>query len=213
MKKLKAIREDYNRLQLKKSQLSKDPLKMFKKWMKASIKNKVQEPTAFTLSTVDGKGRPCSRIVLLKGFDDRGFHFYTNYGSNKADQLKNNPNVSMNFFWREMHRQVRIEGRVKKMSRKETKAYFSQRPRMSQIGAWTSSQSDILTDRKTLSTRMRLFIKRFKGVENIPCPKFWGGYIIEPRAIEFWQGRQSRLHDRFQYKKIKKNWVINRLWP
>lgn len=213
MRKLQSIREDYHIGKLNKRSLSKNPIKSFKKWMGQALKQNVLEPTSFVLGTVDRKGKPSSRVVLLKGFDERGFHFYTNYNSKKAQDIEANPNVSMNFFWREIHRQVRVEGRVKKMTKKESAEYFALRPRLSQIGAWTSDQSETLKDRKTMSSRMKQLIKKFEKMETVPCPPHWGGYIIKPKAIEFWQGRQNRLHDRFRYELKKGMWNLKRLWP
>lgn len=182
--------------------------------MDAALDSDIQEPTAFTLCTCDEKGRPSSRILLLKGFDERGFHFYTNYESHKAQDMASNPNVAMNLFWNSLHRQVRVEGRISKMKRKESKAYFSQRPRASKIGAWASDQSQVLESRSLLEKRQKKMEKKFAGKKDVPCPAHWGGYIIEPRVIEFWQGRESRLHDRFRYTNSKKEgWKIERLWP
>ena len=160
MKKLRHIRQDYDLFKLKKSHLTKNPMKFFRKWMDAALDSDIQEPTAFTLCTCDEKGRPSSRILLLKGFDERGFHFYTNYDSHKAQDMASNPNVAMNLFWNSLHRQVRVEGRISKMKRKESKAYFSQRPRGSKIGAWASDQSHLYQSDKNALSETDPMIKR-----------------------------------------------------
>lgn len=214
MKKLRHIRQDYDLFKLKKSHLTKNPMKLFRQWMDMALDSDIQEPTAFTLCTCDIKGHPSSRILLLKGFDDRGFHFYTNYDSHKAMDMKSNPRVAMNIFWDVLHRQVRVEGTISKMKRKESEAYFRQRPRDSQIGAWVSEQSKELPSRSMLEKRQKKIEKRFAAEETVPCPPNWGGYILSPKVIEFWQGRESRLHDRFRYARSKsEGWKIDRLWP
>jgi pyridoxamine 5'-phosphate oxidase len=214
MEKLKHVRQDYNLYELKKSHLTKDPMKLFKKWMQGALDQEIEEPTAMDLCTVNAKGRPSCRIVLLKGFDERGFLFYTNYNSQKGREMEDNPHVALNIFWKPLHRQVRVEGLVEKVPRKESEAYFASRPRASQVGAWSSSQSEVLKSRKALLKRYDKNELKFAGKAKVPCPPHWGGYVVRPTAVEFWQGRTSRLHDRFRYE-LKKDgsWKAERLWP
>lgn len=214
MKKLEGIRKDYDLFKLKKSGLKDNPMELFDEWMQAALETKVDEPTAFALSTVDKYGIPSSRILLLKSYDERGFHFYTNYKSAKAKEMNKNPNVALNIHWKPLHRQVRVVGVVKQMKRKESEAYFSKRPRGSQLGAWASDQSKVLKSRNQLKERLKQVEKQFSDFKKVPCPPDWGGYIIQPEMIEFWQGRESRLHDRFRYTNCGEgDWSIDRLWP
>jgi pyridoxamine 5'-phosphate oxidase len=165
------------------------------------------------LSTVDGENRPTCRTVLLKSFDENGFVFYTNYESNKAQHIEANPNVAMLFFWSDSARQVRIRGRAERMSAAETLKYFVSRPRGSQIGAWVSAQSSVISSRSLLETKFQEIKTKFKNKE-VPLPSFWGGYRVVPDVIEFWQGRRNRLHDRFQYSRQDDgSWTIERLAP
>lgn len=172
------------------------------------------EPTAMTLSTATRNGKPSSRVVLLKGFDAiHGFMFYTNYESRKAQEIKDNPHASILFYWPDEERQIRVEGKIKKLPKPFNETYFHQRPRSSRIGAWSSAQSKTLRDRKDLDHLVELMGEYFGDVKPIPLPPFWGGYGLAPSYFEFWQGRPSRLHDRMIYKKVKTEWKIERLYP
>ena len=189
-----------------------NPFKQFSKWLNEAIRNKVFESTAMTLSTVN-KRKVSSRIVLLKGIENNSFVFYTNFNSRKSKELKNNKNVAAVFWWPQLGKQVRIEGYVKLVNKKRSDHYFSTRSRKSQIGAWASNQSSVLKDRKTLLKKFELIKKRFANKEVLR-PNFWSGYEINPFLIEFWQGRENRLHDRIIYKKInQKKWKKYRLNP
>ena len=189
-----------------------NPFKQFSKWLNEAIRNKVFESTAMTLSTVN-KRKVSSRIVLLKGIENNSFVFYTNFNSRKSKELKNNKNVAAVFWWPQLGKQVRIEGYVKLVNKKRSDHYFSTRSRKSQIGAWASNQSSVLKDRKTLLKKFELIKKRFANKEVLR-PNFWAGYEINPFLIEFWLGRENRLHDRIVYKKIsQKKWKKYRLNP
>ena len=190
-----------------------NPFKQFSKWLNEAIKNKIFESTAMTLSTVNKINKVSSRIVLLKGIENNSFVFYTNINSRKSKELKNNKNVAAVFWWPQIGKQIRIEGYVKLVDKKRADYYFSTRSRKSQIGAWASNQSSILKDRKTLLKRFEIIKKRFVN-KDVLRPKFWSGYEIKPFLIEFWQGRENRLHDRIVYKKInQKRWKKYRLNP
>lgn len=213
-KKLANLREDYSKKELDISDVSKNPIKQFKVWMKEALKGEVPEPNAMTLSTVTPDGLPTGRIVLLKDLDKKGFTFYTNYESDKGKEMAKNKNVALTFIWLELERQVRIEGVVKKVSRKTSEKYFQSRPKTSQMGAWVSSQSKVIKNRKVLEKNMKDLEKQYKDAEILPCPPHWGGYIVQPVSIEFWQGRRSRLHDRIRYKLTKNGkWKMERLAP
>jgi len=213
-KKLSHLREDYSKKELDISDVAKNPIKQFKIWMKEALKSEVPEPNAMTLSTVNPDGLPSGRIVLLKALDKNGFTFYTNYTSDKGKDMAKNKNVALTFVWLELERQVRIEGIVKKVSRKNSEKYFQSRPKKSQMGAWVSSQSEVIENRKVLEESMKDLEKKYKNKEVLPCPPHWGGYLVQPVAIEFWQGRRSRLHDRIRYKLTKKGkWKMERLAP
>ncbi len=213
-KKLAHLREDYSKKELDTSDVSKNPIKQFKVWIKEALKSEVPEPNAMTLSTVNPDGLPTGRIVLLKDIAKDGFTFYTNYNSDKGNDMAKNKNVALTFVWLELERQVRIEGIVKKVSRKTSKKYFQSRPKKSQMGAWVSSQSAVIKNRKVLENSMKDLEKKYKDAEVLPCPPHWGGYLVQPVVIEFWQGRRSRLHDRIRYKLTKKGkWKMERLAP
>jgi len=197
--------------ELSESSVAPDPFVQFGNWFEEYLNSSPLEPNAFVLSTADADGRPASRVVLLKGFDPRGFVFFTNYESKKAHDLDANPNAALNFFWPELERQVRISGVAERTSVEESEVYFASRPPASQIGAWASKQSGILSDRKELEERFDDVKNRFS--DEIPCPPFWGGYRVVPTSFEFWQGRRSRLHDRICYEKIDAGWRIFRLYP
>ena len=210
---LSEIRKEYSRGVLDESASAKDPLVQFEKWFQEAIKAEIPEPSAMNLATVSENGLPSSRIVLLKGIEGGSFVFYTNYQSRKGNQLDESPVCALTFFWPELERQVRIEGAAKRMPEDASIAYFQSRPRDSQVGAWASPQSTIIANRNILEERVKEIEKRFKGQPVLPKPKQWGGFRVEPHWIEFWQGRQSRLHDRILYSRTDKGWKINRLAP
>lgn len=213
-KKLASLREDYSKKELDISDVYKNPIKQFGVWMKEALRSEVPEPNAMTLSTVSPDGLPSGRIVLLKDLSDKGFTFYTNYMSDKGKDMAKNKNVALTFVWLELERQVRIEGIIKKVSRKKSEKYFQSRPKKSQMGAWVSSQSKVIKNRQVLEDSMKELEKKYKNEEVLPCPPHWGGYLVQPVAIEFWQGRRSRLHDRIRYKLTKKGaWKKERLAP
>ncbi|MEJ2004470.1 MAG: pyridoxamine 5'-phosphate oxidase [Cyclobacteriaceae bacterium] len=207
------LRREYSKQVLNESAINEDPLKQFEAWFSEAVKSEVPEPNAMTLSTVSEQGFPSGRIVLLKGIQDDGFVFYTNYQSSKARDMEKNGIVALTFFWGELERQVRIQGTVKKVSRETSENYFKTRPRDSQVGAWVSPQSSPIKNRKILEERKKQIIERFKDEETLPLPKQWGGYHVDPFLFEFWQGRPSRLHDRILYTREKESWNIRRLAP
>lgn len=205
------IRSEYSRHELSESMVAADPFVQFDAWMAEAIAAEVNEPTAMTLSTVE-ESRPSSRVVLLKGFDDRGFVFFTNYESRKGREIGSNPNVSLNFFWPELQRQVNISGEAGRVSEEESSEYFESRPLASRIGACASAQSSVLDSRLRLEERVaELTVKYSDG--NVPLPPFWGGFRVVPDRFEFWQGRRSRLHDRIVYECVDDAWQIVRLSP
>lgn len=189
-----------------------DPIQLFGRWFEASRKAGILLPEAMTLATASADGAPSARMVLLKGFDEGGFEFYTNLGSRKADELTTNPRAALCFHWGVLQRQVRIEGDVVQLSRKASAAYFRTRTRGSRIGAWASRQSQTLEQRELLAQQVREIEKRFEGGE-VPLPDFWGGYRLEPQSIEFWQGRADRLHDRLLFQRERDGWSSRRLYP
>jgi len=193
-----ALRRSATGFALDREDLNDDPIVQFEDWFRYACESVPLDPNAVTLSTVDSEQRPSSRTVLLKSFDERGFVFYTNYESKKAVHIENNPNVSLLFFWSDAARQVKIRGKAEKLSTKESLAYFLSRPRGSQIGAWVSAQSSVISSRSMLESKFQEIKKKFKD-RDISLPSFWGGYRVVPEEIEFWQGRRNRLHDRFRY--------------
>jgi pyridoxamine 5'-phosphate oxidase len=208
-----SARRDYRRSALDERDLAPEPIAQFKAWLAEAVAADTLDPTAMTLATADGEGRPSARIVLLKGCDERGFAFYTNYASRKAQELESNPQAALVFYWPVLDRQVRIEGRVDKITRAETAAYFATRPLDSQLGAWASRQSEPVAGRGPLDRAFAAAAERFAGGE-VPVPDFWGGYRLRPSRLEFWQGRESRLHDRLVYRRGEDGvWVIERLQP
>lgn len=210
---LQDIRKDYKLASLNKKDMLPDPFQQFEKWFNEVIESRVDEPNAMTLATVSKDGKPSARIVLLKGFDERGFYFYTNYESRKALELAENPNAALVFFWKELERQVRIEGKVRKTSPDMSDTYFHSRPEKSRIGAWASPQSRIIASRDFLDQEVKKVEERFKNMP-VTRPSFWGGYVLQPEKVEFWQGRSSRLHDRIHYSPGEEGrWQIERLAP
>lgn len=208
-----ALRRNYTQESLSKTAANPDPIAQFDHWFSEAMNSALPEPNAMTLATATDDGKPSARIVLLKGFDHQGFVFYTNYESRKGQELDNNPQAALLFCWLELERQVRIEGTVERVSPAESKAYFQSRPRESQIGAWASPQSRVIEGRFILEEKVQELATTFKHDEVLPIPAFWGGYRVRPELIEFWQGRQSRLHDRIRYTREKIGWTIERLAP
>jgi len=206
-------RRDYLHAELCRADLHVSPLEQFHAWLVDAKKyTPVLEATAMTLSTASAEGEVSSRIVLLKGYDENGFRFFTNTGSRKAQQIASNSSVSLLFYWESMERQIQINGRACLLPRTETEAYFAIRPRESRLAAWASSQSEVIPDRKTLEMRVAEMRTRFTDLE-VPTPDFWSGYLVTPHQYEFWQGRSNRLHDRFRYQLREGSWAIDRLSP
>jgi pyridoxamine 5'-phosphate oxidase len=209
---LATLRRQYGRTRLERESLDADPFRQFRQWMDEAVALDLVDANAMSLATVGAAGEPSIRTVLLKAFDERGFVFYTNYESQKAQQIGENPHVAMLFYWREFERQVKIRGRAEKISTAESAKYFLTRPRESQLGAWASPQSRVI-DARTFLERVYEEAK-LKFVEGeIPVPSFWGGYRVVPSTIEFWQGGTNRLHDRFQYSREGAGWKIDQLAP
>jgi pyridoxamine 5'-phosphate oxidase len=206
------IRKDYKLQTLLEADVAQDPIVQFGKWWDEAVKSEIDEVNAMTLATADKNNIPSARIVLLKGYDKNGFVFFTNYQSHKGEQLLQNPNACLVFFWKELERQIRITGTVEKIRSVESDAYFSSRPAGSRIGAWASPQSSVIANRTVIEEKLKDFEQQF-GDNNIPRPPHWGGYIVKPVQMEFWQGRTSRLHDRMQYTLQEGSWVIERLAP
>lgn len=207
------IRHDFDsHPPLLEENLAADPLQQFERWFKEALDSGIAEPNAFVLATVSADGMPSQRTVLLKYFDEHGFVFYTNYSSRKAQEMAGNAQVSMLFPWLALQRQVKIQGRVEKVSREQTLRYFLSRPRDSQLGAWTSPQSRVIDSRAMLLNQWAKMKEKFaRG--DVPLPDFWGGYRIVPTLLEFWQGQPSRLHDRFEYTRSDNAWQRARLAP
>ena len=207
------VRTDYRKGKLRREDLKPDPIEMFNLWLEDAIAAAVIEPTAMSLATVDAEGKPFLRTVLLKGLDARGFVFFTNLESRKAEHLAANPHVSLMFPWLALERQIVVRGRAQKISALESLKYFMSRPRESQLAAWASRQSRAISSRKVLEMEWSKLKEKF-GMGKIPLPSFWGGYRVQPEAIEFWQGGPNRLHDRFEYTaQPGGGWLIERLSP
>ena len=206
------IRRDFSLKTLDESDVLADPLEMLALWIDNAMEAEALEPNAMTLSTVSAEGKPSSRVVLLKELKPVGLVFFTNYDSRKGREIETNRYAAVNFIWHELERQVRVEGIISKLSEVESDTYYNIRPRDSRIGAWASPQSQIIPNRQYLEERVSNYAKEFEGKE-INRPANWGGYIIEPELIEFWQGRKNRLHDRIEYKKEAGIWVTKRLAP
>ncbi len=206
------LRNEYTLNGLDASDVLPDPIAQFRLWFDAALQASVPEPNAMHISTVTAEGRPDGRIVLLKDVSEAGFVFYTNYESRKGRELIGQPFATLTFFYPELERQIRIEGHVEKVSANESDDYFNSRPRGSQIGAWVSHQSLVIDSRDVLENRQRELESQFLG-QPVPRPPYWGGFRVVPDAVEFWQGRPSRLHDRIRYRKEAQNWLIERLAP
>lgn len=212
---LAGIRKTYSLRELTEESVAGNPFTQFSTWLEEAIQAGVPEPTAMILSTADAAGVPSARVVLLKGLEEDAFRFFTNYRSHKGRDLAENPAVALTFFWPELERQVRVEGRVEKGSGPQSDAYYRSRPLGSRIGAWASEQSQPVANRQELETAQAAYEQRFAGQEQIPRPKHWGGYHVYPTLIEFWQGRPNRLHDRIVYTRsaAADSWQIGRLAP
>ena len=209
---LEDTRREYQYGRLTRESLQDSPMDQFTFWIEQAIESNLSDPTAMCLATVDAQGKPWQRTVLLKGFDEKGFMFYTNLGSRKAVDIEGNANVSLIFPWMPLDRQVIVGGRAEKLSKTEVLKYFIKRPRGSQLAAWASKQSSRLTSRQALEAQF-IQMKQKYAAGEVPLPDFWGGFRVVPAEIEFWQGGESRLHDRFQYLLDDKGWVISRLAP
>lgn len=209
---LAELRKEYTLAGLRRKDLLPNPILQFQAWFEAALKDQPGEPHAMTLATVNREGLPSARIVLLRGIDSRGFSFFTNYSSRKGRELEANPNAALVFHWAALERQVCIAGTVSKVSREESELYFQSRPKGSRLAAWASKQSDVLLNREMLEKELdRVTLQH---PENVPLPPHWGGFLLAPTSIEFWQGRPSRLHDRFRYSyQSDGNWKIDRLAP
>jgi|SRR5688572_6120966 len=210
---LSKLRKDYSMMALNEADVDKDPIVQFEKWLVDAANAEINEPNAMVLSTVDQQNHPHSRIVLLRNVDEKGFVFYTNYESNKGKEIEYQPMVALNFFWTEIERQVRIEGLVTKLGIVESNDYYQSRPRENQVSAWASPQSKIVSSRQALEKLWKDTEARWKNFVEIEKPPFWGGYIVKPTMIEYWQGRPGRLHDRLQYRLHMDKWELNRLAP
>ncbi len=213
MKNLADLRNEYTKASLDIAAVDKNPINQFNHWFSEALTLEVLEPNAMNLATINETGRPSSRIVLLKGVEDGGFIFFTNYQSHKGRDLEKNPACALTFFWPELERQIRIEGIAERISAEESEKYFKTRPRGSQIGAWASPQSSIIKDRTLLEDRVNQLEKKFEGESTLPKPNQWGGFAVSPILLEFWQGRKNRLHDRIQYTKVDGKWIIHQLAP
>ncbi len=210
---LTALRRSYALETLSEKDVRHDPIAQFDYWFREALNSQLLEPNAMTLATVDAQGQPSARIVLLKSFDQQGFVFYTNYESRKGEDLAARPRAALLFAWLELERQIRIEGSVEKVSEAESLEYFQSRPFGSQIGAWASPQSRPISGREVLENAVATLQKEYADVPALPLPPFWGGYRVRPERMEFWQGRENRLHDRIRYTRSGGHWTIERLAP
>jgi pyridoxamine 5'-phosphate oxidase len=209
---LSGERREYEGMHLDPAEVASDPIEQFRTWFAAARDSGIFEPEAMTLSTVDAEGRPSSRFVLLRGLDERGFCFYTNYESAKGRQLAAHPYSALTFGWLTIHRSVRIEGRAERLSAADSDAYFASRPRGAQLGAWASPQSAVIAGREQLDAALAAAEERFAG-GPVPRPEHWGGFLVRPERVEFWEGRPNRLHDRVRYERDGDGWRIERLAP
>lgn len=210
--KIANLRNNYMLNELLENNVSRNPINQFTEWFNDALNSEMKEANAMVLSTVSS-GKPKARVVLLKGFDENGFVFFTNYNSHKGAELEGNNFAALTFFWDVLERQVRVEGEISKLSVKESEEYFWSRPRESQIGAWVSHQSETILGRETLDEKLEFYNQKFASETVIPKPPHWGGYVLKPESIEFWQGRPNRLHDRILYSLENENWKIERLSP
>ena len=215
MSDLADLRQEYARAKLSRDHVTDDPIEQFRDWFDDVQDSEVEEPNAMTLATAAADGTPSARIVLLKGLDERGFHFYTNYESRKGTDLSQNPHAALVFLWKPLERQVRIEGRVEQLPDEESTAYFHRRPRGAQLGAWASPQSHAVESREALEQNLEEVAAEYEDRDEIPRPAHWGGYVVRPTEIEFWQGRPNRLHDRLRYRRAdtEDDWTLERLAP
>lgn len=214
MKPIKDLRLEYSKESLDVSDVVSNPVQQFERWMNEALDADLIEPYAMTLSTVGNNLKPSSRIVLLRGISPLGLTFFTNYESKKGQNLLENPQAALNFFWPELERQVRIEGTVQKTSQEESTAYFHSRPKGNRLGAWASDQSRPIESKEALQIKAQKIEVHYENEDTVPCPEHWGGYRLIPNYFEFWQGRPSRLHDRIFYEKDESgNWKIGRLQP
>ena len=213
---IESLRKDYHLKTLNENEVFEDPIRQFQKWFKEAEEANVDEPNIMVLSTSDSENRPSSRVLLLKGVDEEGFRFYTNYESEKGQTIAENPQVSLMFLWYKTQQQVRIKGTAYKLSPEDSERYFQSRPKNSQIGAWASPQSQVIENRDVLENKVAEITEKYADQEVLPKPPHWGGYIVKPYQIEFWQGRPSRLHDRLRYTLTElnpKKWTLERLAP
>ncbi len=215
MSDLADLRRQYAQAKLSRDHVADDPIEQFRDWFDEALDADVHEPNAMTLATAAPDAAPSARIVLLKGLDDRGFHFYTNYESRKGTEIDQNPHVALVFWWGPLERQVRIEGEATRLPDEESTEYFHSRPRGSQLGAWASPQSRVVDSREALKDHLDAVTDEYADDERIPRPSHWGGYVVQPTEIEFWQGRPNRLHDRLRYRRSAPDaeWTIDRLAP
>ncbi|MDZ4748120.1 MAG: pyridoxamine 5'-phosphate oxidase [Saprospiraceae bacterium] len=214
MKNIEDLRKSYHLGSLDTKDLTPDPLDLFRQWWHAAIEAEIDEANAMTLATVNEKGQPSARIVLLKGLHEDGLEFFTNYQSRKAIEMEENRHVALLFFWKEMERQVRIEGLVEKVTRERSEQYFQSRPRGSQVGAWSSPQTQVIPDRSVIENNIKETEEKYTAFDPLPLPDHWGGYLVKPHQYEFWQGKPDRLHDRFRFVQQDDGlWGVDRLAP
>ncbi len=206
-----SLRVSYEQGELNESDITHNPFEQFNLWLQDAINNDVPEPNAMVLSTVNKQGQPSARNVLLKSADENGFIFFSNKTSDKATDLKHNPHCSLLFSWLPQHRQVIVKGKAEEISMQDSNSYFQTRPYGSRISAWVSDQSKVIKNREELEVKVKEFMDKYP--ENVPMPSHWGGYLVKPESIEFWQGRPSRLHDRIRFTKKANNWTIERISP